>query len=530
MKLRCRIVRFYLPSCPACTRSAPFWRAVGGYYSTPDDSGTSIADSYKLHFANMNCQAYGDMCTELEIAQTPTYIVYKDGKAEEKTAGAQGIEKLTQITEKWLATIKPGSRPETLPVISVSDEKEEPNAAAKEHDHAAEKPKKEETKKEATTTAIAIARATQKAYVEGVINPQGISEVLDAEKFQAKVLNSRDGWFVKFYAPWCGHCQAMAPAWEELGKEMEGKLNVGEVNCDANKRLCKDVGVKGYPTIIYFQNGQKVDYEGLRGLGDLVTYARKAVNSTIKDIDAAGLAELEKSEDSEVAFIYFYDHATTTEDFEALNRLTLNLIGHAPLYKTNDPDLYTRFRVYNKPKLMVLRDSRPAYYSAIAPHEFRDYNRVLDWMRKVWLPIVPELSAANSHEIMNRRYVVLGVLNRDQKERFDVAKKELKEAAVEFMDQRQQEEILERKELRDKKQLRLDEAQDRNDERGVKAAKKMRVELSNRKDVGFAWVDGVFWERWIRSTYGVNVHEDGERIIINDEDVNSLSFPFSSRD
>jgi protein disulfide-isomerase len=39
-----------------------------------------------------------------------------------------------------------------------------------------------------------------------------------------------------------------------------------------------------------------------------------------------------------------------------------------------------------------------------------------------------------------------------------------------------------------------------------------------RTQVGFAWVDGTFWERWIKQTYGVDIAE-GERVIINDEDV-----------
>jgi len=41
----------------------------------------------------------------------------------------------------------------------------------------------------------------------------------------------------------------------------------------------------------------------------------------------------------------------------------------------------------------------------------------------------------------------------------------------------------------------------------------------DRPQVGFAWVDGVFWERWIRTTYGIDVNQNGERVVINDEDV-----------
>jgi len=78
---------------------------------------------------------------------------------------------------------------------------------------------------------------------------------------------------------------------------------------------------------------------------------------------------------------------------------------------------------------------------------------------------------------------------------------------------------LERQEQRDAKQLRIEEAEDRNDQRALRAAKSIRIQISesDRQQVGFAWVDGVFWERWIRTTYGVEV-KDGERVVITDED------------
>ena len=40
-----------------------------------------------------------------------------------------------------------------------------------------------------------------------------------------------------------------------------------------------------------------------------------------------------------------------------------------------------------------------------------------------------------------------------------------------------------------------------------------------RKEVGFAWVDGVFWERWIKTTFGVApVSIGGEKVVVNDEE------------
>jgi protein disulfide-isomerase len=313
----------------------------------------------------------------------------------------------------------------------------------------------------------------------------------------------------------------MAPNWVQLGKEMKGKLNIGEVNCDAETRLCKDVKLRGYPTILFFRGGERVEYDGLRGLGDFVTYANKAIDigDGVKDIDAAEFKELEEKE--EVIFVYFYDHATTSEDFAALERLTLSLIGHAKLVKTNSAILADRFKITTWPRLMVARDGRPTYYTALSPQDMRDFRQVLHWMESVWLPIVPELTASNSREIMDGKLVVLGILTRERPDEFMAAKKEIKSAALEWMDKQTVAFQRERQELRDAKQLRIEEAEDRNDQRALRAAKSIRINMdkSQQKEVGFAWVDGVFWERWIRTTYGIEVAKDGEKVIINDEDV-----------
>jgi len=223
----------------------------------------------------------------------------------------------------------------------------------------------------------------------------------------------------------------------------------------------------------------------------------------------------------EVIFVYFFDHATTSEDFAALDRLTLSLIGHAKIVKTDSAILNDRFKISTWPRLLVSRDGRPSYYTALAPKDMRDFRKVLTWMQSVWLPIVPELTASNALEIFSGRYVVLGVLSRLRPDDFMQSKRELKNAALEWMDKQTQLFQLERQEMRDAKQLRIEEAEDRNDQRALRNAKQRVISITEedfRKGVNFAWVDGDFWEKWIRTTYGVDVSK-GERVIINDEDV-----------
>lgn len=492
---------------------------------------------YDFHFASLDCIAFGDACSKHGVSAFPTFSLYKDGNFVKKFEGHKDMAGLSGFVEETLETIRPGSRSKDGPKLpeagatNVATDAEPEKPAAKDKDVAAGVAAGSKhnviasaANAEGTTVPKSKDRITKvpkrpsKSHLTP--NPIGTSVSLNQESFQKLVTNTQDPWFVKFYAPWCHHCQALAPSWLQMSKELQGKLNIGEVNCDAEPRLCKDVRVRAYPTIHFFRGGERVEYDGLRGLGDLVSYAKKAldIGKGIVNVDAATFKEMEETE--EVIFLYFYDHATTSEDFEALDRLTLSLVGHARIMKTDSAVLADRFKISTWPRLLVSRDGRASFYNALSPRDMRDFRAVLGWMQSVWLPLVPELTASNAREIMAGKYVVLGILSRERADEFVLDKREIKNAALDWMEKQTHNFQQERQELRDAKQLRLEEAEDRGDQRALRVAKSMQINIreEDKKQVGFAWVDGVFWERWIRQTYGIDVN-NGERVIINDEDV-----------
>ena len=365
----------------------------------------------------------------------PTFILSKDGKEIKRFNETKDMQHLSDFVEETLDSIKPGSRPAKGFKLPTPDDKAfamPGGATAKSESKAGGKTATSTRDKDGKLTQPL--KATRLPKSATTPNEIGRSTPLTQENFQRLVTKTQEPWFIKFYAPWCHHCQAMAPNWAQMARELQGKLNIGEVNCEVEKRLCKEVHVRAYPTIHFFRGGERVEYNGLRGLGDLVTYAKKAIEigSGVQDVDAAEFKKMEETE--EVIFLYFYDHATTDEDFEALERLTLSLIGHARLVKTDSGTLANRFKIHTWPRLLVVRDGRPSYYNALAPKDMRNFRALLNWMQSVWLPIVPELTVANSKEIMSGRWVVLGVLNRENTDEFVLDKRELKNAALEWMD------------------------------------------------------------------------------------------------
>eukprot|EP01115_Flamella_aegyptia_P012926 TRINITY_DN6644_c2_g1_i1.p1 TRINITY_DN6644_c2_g1~~TRINITY_DN6644_c2_g1_i1.p1 ORF type:complete len:121 (-),score=42.99 TRINITY_DN6644_c2_g1_i1:143-505(-) len=85
---------------------------------------------------------------------------------------------------------------------------------------------------------------------------------LGESDFDEKIAEGK--WFVKFFAPWCGHCKRLAPTWDELSEKDLG-VNVAKVDCTVHKEVCQGQGVRGYPTLKYFENGgEGVKYSGAR--------------------------------------------------------------------------------------------------------------------------------------------------------------------------------------------------------------------------------------------------------------------------
>uniref|UniRef100_A0A7S1ZUF1 Thioredoxin domain-containing protein n=1 Tax=Ditylum brightwellii TaxID=49249 RepID=A0A7S1ZUF1_9STRA len=139
--------------------------------------------------------------------------------------------------------------------------------------------------------------------------------------------------FVKFFAPWCGHCKAMAASWETLAEEWAGNDSalIAEVDCtdDEAADLCEIEGVEGYPTVKYGDPAMLENYDGERSLDALSAFARKNLKptcspshlelcsdeekATIDKIQAMSLEELEDAIKTVVILIEELEDNADTE-------------------------------------------------------------------------------------------------------------------------------------------------------------------------------------------------------------------------
>jgi thioredoxin 1 len=92
------------------------------------------------------------------------------------------------------------------------------------------------------------------------------------QNVEQEIKNATIPVIVKVYASWCGPCQQMIPIFDELSKEMSGKIKFAQLNVDDARELSIEYGVTSIPTFIFLKNNNIVAKEvGYMSKDDLLT-------------------------------------------------------------------------------------------------------------------------------------------------------------------------------------------------------------------------------------------------------------------
>lgn len=146
---------------------------------------------------------------------------------------------------------------------------------------------------------------------------------VSASNLKREVLGIEKPTIVAFTAPWCGHCQRLAPEFDRAARSLEGIVKFANIDCDAeaNKPMCGRYGVQGFPTIKLFPPTPKRlprDYRGERTAKALVEYAVDSLPRNVQKVNAEELGSFIQRDPPRPKVLLFSNKATSSPLYKSL--------------------------------------------------------------------------------------------------------------------------------------------------------------------------------------------------------------------
>ncbi|KAH6760361.1 PDI-like 1-3 [Perilla frutescens var. hirtella] len=148
---------------------------------------------------------------------------------------------------------------------------------------------------------------------------------------------------VEFYAPWCGHCQALAPEYAAAATELKDEaVSLAKVDAAEEAELSQKFDVQGFPTIYFFVDGVHKPYPGQRTKDAIVSWLKKKTGPGLHNITTTEEAERILADEEKIVLGFL--ESLVGHDSEELSAAS-KLEDDVNFYQTTSPDVAKLFHI-----------------------------------------------------------------------------------------------------------------------------------------------------------------------------------------
>ncbi|KAH0554399.1 protein disulfide-isomerase [Cotesia glomerata] len=200
---------------------------------------------------------------------------------------------------------------------------------------------------------------------------------------------------IEFYAPWCGHCKALAPEYVKAAKALEennSNVKLGKVDSTIESQLAEDNGVRGYPTLKFYRNGVAIDYTGGRQADEIVAWLMKKTGPPAKELstvdDSKALIDA-----NEVVVVGFFKDLESTDAKVFMD--VANSIDEQVFGVTSDEKVFDEYKATDGSVILfkTFDEGQNVYENEISVEKLKEFIEVHS------LPLVVDFSQQTAQKI-----------------------------------------------------------------------------------------------------------------------------------